>query len=365
MCGSPNPPAAEVFVLSPCHTRVGSGFVSAVVGLVAAMIVTDAVSAEDTAGLRTYTGRRKIQLWPIEQQQPKTEEVGRPITLGNWTYQASRTAVPRDGVPWELIVTPTGPGAETWKKGEARALLPGLTAEFRGAEMPTKIADALPVIQLPDTLWKNWMAPDLQDVVGIHFHAMVTDDQARILYTLHKVPPDNPDGTSGMPESGAAPVGTRIEATLLAPVTYCLDQTIIVREDPHDRQRVRSRGEHELSHAEISQQVLVAVLRGPQDWDPIRCMGRRSQVSYYWKREQIGRAWQGYRDGSGKVLTLRTSIVLVPPTRWSMLIPIPPERVTHKHLERFNESIVHVGESFATTDRLAQERFHAEHGAYE
>ena len=48
-----------------------------------------------------------------------------------------------------------------------------------------------------------------------------------------------------------------------------------------------------------------------------------------------------------------------------MLLPIPPERVTSKHIQRFNDSIVLIGDSFAATDRLAQERFHAEHGAYE
>jgi hypothetical protein len=160
-------------------------------------------------------------------------------------------------------------------------------------------------------------------------------------------------------------VGTRIEATLLAPVVYSLDQTVVAREDPLDKQKAIRRGEHELGHAELSQQVLIAVLHGPQDWDPDRCTGRRSQIEYYWKREQIGRSWKGLRGGVGKVAALRTSVVLVPPTRWSMLLPIPPERVTQKHIDQFNEAIVMIGESFASTDRLAQERFHAEHGEYE
>lgn len=348
-----------------CRHRVGLAVRASLIALVAAMSLPETVQADDTAGIRSYTGRRKINLWPTDQNESNTNQLGQPITLGNWTYRAVKAAVPRDGVPWELIVTPAGPHADTWRKGEPRAYLPGLTAEYRSTEQATRIADALPVIEMPDALWKKWMEPDLQDVVGIHFHAMVTNDHARILFTLHKVPPDNPDGTSGTPEPGAPPVATRIEATLLAPVTYSLDQTVIARMDPLDKQRVKHRGEHELSHAELSQQVLLAVLRGPQDWDPGKCVGRRSRIEHYWKREQIGRSWQGYREGKGKVLALRTSIVLVPPTRWSMLLPIPPERVTSKHIQRFNDSIVLIGDTFAATDRLAQERFHAEHGAYE
>ena len=48
-----------------------------------------------------------------------------------------------------------------------------------------------------------------------------------------------------------------------------------------------------------------------------------------------------------------------------MLVPIPPERVTAKHLQEFNEAIVKVGPTFAATDRAAQKKFHAEHGEYE
>lgn len=316
---------------------------------------------QNSAGLGTRSGRRPIQLWPPATDVPPRTELSPPITIGAWTYHAVKASIPRDGVPWELIVTPAGSSASDWKKGETQTPLPGLSAERSGAEQPLRDASAIPVIEMPDILWKKWMAPDLHDVVGIHYHELVTDDQARILFTLHKVPPDLPDGTA--PE--AEIYGTRIEATLLAPVQFDLDQTVIARADPVDKSRAQSRGEHELGHAQLSQRVLTSVLGGPQTWDPARCEGRRSRVEYYWRRSQIGRSWSGYRRKSGKILALRTTVVLVPPTRWSMMLPIPPERITQKHIQRFNDSIISIGEQFAEADRLAQEKFHAEHGAFE
>lgn len=317
--------------------------------------------ADDTAGIRTWSGRRKIQLWPLDRSTEPARPLGEPVTIGDWTYRTIRSGQPRDGVPWELLVTPAGKHAEQWRQGAGVKVLPGLAAERSADQKEIRNPEAIPVIELPDALWKKWMAADLQDVVGIHFHEMVTDDQARILYTLHKIPPDNADGTPVDAELS----GTRIEATLLAPVTYSLDQTVVARVDPFDRNRVRLRGEHELGHAEVSQQVLIAVLRGPQDWDEKKLQGRRSRIEYYWKREQIGRSWTGFRSGLGKAACLRTSVVLVPPTRWSMMLPIPPERVTQKHIQQFNDAIVLIGSTFVATDRLAQERFHAQHGAYE
>lgn len=327
----------------------------------AGLLLPGAASAGDTADLRTWSGRKKILLWPIDHATRSTAEPGTSITIGDWDYRSIRSARPRDGVPWELQVSPSGKNAAAWKKGATRQVLPGLAAERGRGQKEIKNPEAIPVIELPDTLWKKWLSAEMDDVVGIHYHAMVTDDQARILYTLHQVPPDLPDGT---PEGGEI-IGTRIEATLLAPVAYSLDQTVVVRMDPHDRSLVKQRGEHELSHAEVSQQVLVAVLHGPQDWDERSRRGRRSQIEYYWKREQVARSWQGFRAGLGKASALRTTIVLVPPTRWSMLLPIPPERVTQKHIQQFNDAIVLLAETFAATDRAAQERFHAQHGAFE
>lgn len=318
---------------------------------------------EDTAKLKTASGRRAVSLWPPGDAKPKAPPSG-SIDLGGWTYRATRASAARDGVPWELIVTPSEKNVDGWHRASAqRIALPTAARERRGAEEATQHPDSMPIIEIPDALWKKWMAADLQDVVGIHFHELVSDDTARILYTLHKVPADGPDG---QPLSGAPGVsGTRIEATLLAPVTYSLDQSIVVREDALKKELSAGRGAHESGHADLSQQVFVAVLAGPQDWNPRYCKGRRSRLEYYWRREQIGRSWTGYRNGEGKLLTLRTTIALVPPTRWSMLAPIPPERVTAKQLQDFNDSIVRIGGSFEATDRAAQEKYHSAHGEYE
>ncbi len=155
-------------------------------------------------------------------------------------------------------------------------------------------------------------------------------------------------------------------------MVYSLDQSIVARIDNEtvpDKQKrdqvTQSRIDHEAGHADVSQQVQMAVLRGPQDWSLKYCTGRRSHLEYYWQKERIGRSWDGYERGVGKLLTLRTSIALVPPTRWSVLLPIPPERVTPKHLQRFNDAIVLLGPIFAATDKKAQDDFHSHHGEFE
>jgi hypothetical protein len=219
-------------------------------------------------------------------------------------------------------------------------------------------------VEIPDVLWRQWMAADLQDVVGIHFHEMVSNDVARILYTLHKVPPDpRPGPRPPPPHAGAS--GTRVEATLLAPVTYHLDQAVVVRKDARRPELAGRRAAHELGHAALSRQVFHAVLAGPQDWNPTYCMGRRSRIEYYWKREMIGRSWEGFRGGLGKLLTTRTTVVLVPPTRWSLMLEMPPERVTQRQIDAFDDAIVRLGPQFAALDGAAQAEFHARHGAYE
>ncbi|MCG8408463.1 MAG: hypothetical protein MI923_24955 [Phycisphaerales bacterium] len=333
-----------------------------------AAIPVGEVRGDDTAGLGSRTGRRPIQLWPMPQYK-KERSQGPEITLGGWRYRVTKSAKVRDGVPWFLAVTPTGEGAEKWKKGRLRQILTEpVTAHSRVAA--SRKADTIPTIEIKERLWRLRMDADLQDVVGIHFHEYVSDDVARILYTIHKVPPDNPDGTA--PDNYQGQSGTRLEATLLAPVVWSLDQSIVVRVDDlsvpeaqKQKQLTADRAKHEFGHAGVSQEVLLAVLHGPQNWNPDYCTGRRSHLAYYWRREHIGRSWSGYQRGVGKLLTLRTSIALVPPTRWSKLLPVPPERVTQKHIQQFNDEIVLLGSLFAETDRRAQENFHAHHGAYE
>jgi hypothetical protein len=345
----------------------GRAMTTALLGCAAALLSTpDAVVADDTAKLKGRGGRRPVNLWPLKEISQSRPEPGPPIEIGDWTYRAGRASVPREGVPWELIVTPSEENAGGWRAGELGqrgVAMPTVARERRKPDEATDSPESIPLIEMPDVVWKKWMGADLQDVVGIHFHEMVSDDTARILYTLHKVPADGPDGKP-LPAESSIP-GTRIEATLLAPVTFSLDQSIVVREDPLKKELAAARGEHEAGHADVSQLVFLAVLAGPQDWNPRYCTGRRARVEYFWKREQIGRSWKGYRNGVGKLLTLRTTVALVPPTRWSMLVPIPPERVTSKHLQAFNEAIVKIGPTFAATDRAAQKKFHSEHGEYE
>lgn len=337
---------------------------AAVVALTWAMLGSVGL-AQDTGGLRDRPGRRPIKLWPPATTQPaEGESIGRPIDLGGWSYRAVKAADPRDGVPWELIVTPTGHNAELWRPGPIEALTaPTLTATARQADDRAKQKETIPVVQVPEQVWPQWMDGVLKEAVGIHFHQFVTDDVARILYTVHKVPADGPDGKP--PASYRGRGGTRIEATLLTPVVFSLDQSIAVRKERLDPAAAPRRAEHELGHALESQAVFLDVLRGPQDWKPEYCIGRRSQVTYYWRKERIGRSWDDYQRGVGKLLTLRTSVVLLPPTRWSLLLPIPPERVTRKHLEAFNAAIVHPAEAFAEADRRAQDAYHAKHGAFE
>ncbi|HVP13705.1 MAG TPA: hypothetical protein VMV94_21195 [Phycisphaerae bacterium] len=331
----------------------------ALVALLCAPAVTDG---------QTRPGKKKVELTPPSSQ--PASHSGEPVEIGGWAYRANRSGQPLDGVPWELIVTPAGPDAASWHKGEP---------DWQSLPMPSsrqvkvlvdrvyieKDDTKIPVVEIPDVVWKEWMAPDLQDVVGIHFHELVTDDTARILYTLHKVPPDRPDGKPPEPGSYKGRAGVRVEATLLTPLTFALDQTILVRVDQLEKDKAKSRAEHETGHALASQEVLLDVLRGPQNWNVEYCTGRRCRLAYYWKRELIGRSWGGYRGGVAKISTLRTTVALVPPTRWSMLLPIPPERVTQKQLQEFNDSIVHLEAVFARLDKASQDRFHSSHGAYE
>lgn len=323
---------------------------------------------QDTAGLGRRTGARPIDLWPPREADGQIAGPGKSIELGGWRYRAVRSSQPRDGVPWELVVTPCGEDAETWRKGSDQCpKLPAVTmaTATRTPGTSKQNPDSVPIVVIPDILWKQWMASDLQDVVGIHFHEYVSEDVARILYTVHKVPPDGPDGKS--PPAGSYPgrSGSRIEATLLAPLAFNLEQAIVARKDPLDRDAAQHRAEHEAGHAGISQGVLLQVLRGPQDWDPEYCQGRRSRLGYYWKRERIGRSWRGYRGGAGEILTLRTTVVVVPPTRWSILVPIPPERLTQKDIQAFNDAIVGLGAQFVKADHESQGRFHARHGSFE
>src|SRR5262249_5666666 len=154
--------------------------------------------------------------------------------------------------------------------------------------------------------------------VGIHYHEFVTDDFARVLITVHKVPADS---TDGKPADPSQPQGTRLEATLLTPLTFSVDQAIVVRADRRNEAAVNDRVEHERRHGEKSLIVLLDTLAGPQTGDAAATTGRHSSLAWYWRSGLIHRRWDTYRGGRYDLTTLRTSVTLVPPTRWSKLLP--------------------------------------------
>ncbi len=316
---------------------------------------------------RPRSRRMPVQLWPPSSGRDLAHLADTSFEIDGWHYDVRKSPDPRGGVPWNILVTPIGENVSQWRSGDPF----GGSRRSKTAVLdspPTQDPNSVPSVAMPDILWKQRMSANLRGnererVVGVHFHDLVTDDRAGILFTLHKVPPDEPDGHP--PKNYKGKFGSRVEATLLAPVAFSLDQAIAVREDPLKTEQTAGRIEHEFGHAGVSQQLLLAAMAGPQTWNVPAATGQRSHIAYYWKRQHIGRTWKGYDHERGKLATLRTTIVLVPPTRWSILLPVPPERVTQRQLQDFNDSIVMTGARFEQLDRAAQQRFHAQHGAYQ
>ena len=273
------------------------------------------------------------------------------IDQGDWTFRVEK-ANPQDGVPWRLVATPLSSLAEKLKPAD----------QFKP---PERILD-VPVTRVPEHVWPQWFEAGMKDVVGIHYHQFIAEGLADLLITIHKVPPDGPDGKP--PTAYAGKRGTRIEATLLRPLSYHLDQTIVVREAGQadkDRGIADKRMGHERGHGQLSLVTLLATLAGPADWKLNECTGHRSTLAWYWRTEKIGRAWEGYKGGNGQLATLRTTITLVPPTRWSLLIPLEPDEVSQRQIQAFNDSIVHLQQLYAEVDDAAQKDFHSSHGEFE
>ncbi|MFO0973690.1 MAG: hypothetical protein U1A27_09665 [Phycisphaerae bacterium] len=263
------------------------------------------------------------------------------LDLGPWRYRAQANPNAADEVPWLLFAEPIGPDARDYQPAQS----------FN----PVVRAQDAPVMRIPRALWRAWLPPDMQDVLGIHYHELVYDDLARIIFTLHPV----------FAEGADSPVATRIEATLFTPLTYHLDQTIVVRNDREDPAATPGRVEHERGHAEQSLRALLLSLAGPQDWNPERLSGRRSTVAWYWRSRRVSRRWDDYRAGRGEASALRTSVTLVPPTRWSKLLHVPPDRLDPREIERFNAEITALDPRFTAADQDAQDQFHGAHGAFE
>ncbi len=352
-------------------------FVISILMLVVA-VAPSSVRADDKP---PPVGSRPVDLWPPKERDPNQQPVSRYKKDG-WVYSAFR-GNPQDGVPWELVVSPDPENDQGWQQGNLQLGLPQypvlsdeqqkqLRVQMRQKKKKpgqAQVPLSIPVIKLPEFVWRSRFPEDFTRVVGVHYHEYVSEDFAQILFTIHKVPPDGPDGKPPAEQDGK--FGTRIEATLMMPVLWHLDQTIVVRDDnmqiPNKAQRdpvTKSRIDHEWGHADVSRKVFVRGLQGPQDWNPEVLTGRRMRMAYYWKRELIGRQWDGYQKGEEKLRTLRTTIALVPPTRWSKMLPIPPERVTQRHIDKFNEEIVEVGPILSALDKKAQDEFHAHHGSF-
>lgn len=338
--------------------------------------------ADDPPQLPTRPGKKNINIWPPKKDGAERKPYSR-LSIDGWVYTATKNYDPSSGVPWALTVTPSVENPQGWIRGDNHTGLPSVLDPVASRYRPQPVSRGgssqsnkspedltLPVIKLPETLWRKRFSSQFSSVVGIHFHEFVSDDYARILYSLHKVPPDGPDGKPPANYKGAS--GTRIEATLLTPLIWSIDQSVVVRDDvltiPDKSRREtinQARVAHEKGHAEVSRKVLIPGLAGPQDWNTKYCTGRRCNLTWYWRREIIGRSWDGYQRGVGKLKTLRTSVAIVPPTRWSKLVPIPPERITQRHIDEFNREIVDIGPLLSSLDQQAQDDFHATHGAFE
>lgn len=310
-----------------------------------------APTSRDTAGIGGRPGRWEIELDPGRGPGglQMRVDLSRSVDMGGWRYHVDRNPSPRDAVPWIVRAEPIGPDKGRFRPQAEWTALAGM--------------HAIPVVKMPDELWRGWFDADLQDVVGIHYHEFVTGDLARVLVTIHKVPADGPDGQPPADHAGVR--GTRLEATLMTPVTYHLDQTLVVRREKGQDQVMQDRIDHEQGHAEQSLVALLETLAGPQDADAYRCTGRRSTVAWYWQARKFGRPWEGYRDGRSTMAALRTSITLAPPTRWTKLLPVPPEKLTAADIQRFNDEIVHLDATFAENDRRVQDAFHQRCGAFE
>lgn len=301
----------------------------------------------DTAGIGGRPERRAVDLSPTTRptgaltaairKQPRLE-------LGPWSYWVERTQQPRDGVPWILHAAPIGAEAERWRP----------SGEF----LLKQRIEAIPVVRIPEQLWKGWLPPTMADVVGIHYHEFVTADLARLLITAHRVPPEGDDDAQ-------SPIATRLEATLLTPLSYSLDQAILIRANPKEPTAAQARAAHEQGHAGESLQALLTALAGPETWNVAMSSGRRATLVWYWRAERWPRAWEEYREGRFDLATLRTTLALVPPTRWSKLLPKPPQEVTDADLQQFNDEVVQLSDPFRVIDQHRQDAFHAGHGAYE
>ena len=257
---------------------------------------------------------------------------------GRWYVRIRRAPHGGNGVPWEIKY-------ENHPESEIQDLP---AAQFDPAEHVLRV----PVLKVPNDLWDNWFAERLQDVAGIHYPQMMRRNRSRLLLTAH------PETTSTA-ESPAS----RIEATLLIPITWSIDQAIIVRRTAH-LPEIDARVRHERAHA-----VSTAIDRAEAIVRPLprahgEASGRRSEVVWLWRYEMITATVDWYRDGKKKLRMLRTYVTVVPPSRWSMRLAKSRSEITPEEMRAFNVDILHVGARYAIRRDAQRDDVHKKLGAY-
>jgi len=262
---------------------------------------------------------------------------------GRWTVKIKPVYQCADSVPWEIIYEP-----------DVEAEIQDFPAEqFDSHEHTLRV----PVLKIPDDLWDEWFDETLQDVAGIHLPYMGRMDLSHILFTSHHQPAVA-DG------AGATEPASRIEATLLVPITWMIDQVIIVRKTSR-RGDVQNRIEHERAHATTAVTDLVEAITGPQTWEPATGTGRRSNLVWWWRYEKTYRTWGRYREGKHKVAVLRTYVTVLPPTRWSQQFPKPKGDITPADALGLNRGITRVTARYNALRASHQREVHKTLGDYE
>ena len=257
---------------------------------------------------------------------------------GRWYVRIRRAPNGGNGVPWEIRY-------ENHPESEIQDLP---AAQFDPDEHVLRI----PVLPVPNGLWDNWFAEKLQDVAGIHYPRMERRNPSRLLLTVH------PEPTSTADESAS-----RIEATLLVPITWSIDQAIIVRRTAH-RPEVDARLHHERAHAVSTVMDLVESIVGPQTWDNDEASGRRSGIKWLWRYEMVTGTVDWYRDGKKKLRMLRTYVTVVPPSRWSMRLAKSRSEITPEEMRAFNVDILNVGARYARRREAQRDEVHKKLGVY-
>src|SRR5262245_36777692 len=129
-----------------------------------AVLCTSLLLAQTPGGPKTRSGKHSVKLWPPTSQ-PTTQEststqdpeIGKPHRINGWIYRAEHSGQVRDGVPWELIVTPDEEHVDEWQLGTEGGSLPSLSSiqPRRGDVLLTQKKIRTPAIEVPEVVWKK------------------------------------------------------------------------------------------------------------------------------------------------------------------------------------------------------------------